>query len=67
MTKKELVNFLKQAQKMRIPLKTINRELIKAGWGRLDIDEAIKDIKTLKVPAMPLKTPAFTSKKKEGE
>lgn len=68
MAKKELVNFLKQAQKLKVSLEAIGRELIRSGYSISDVDEAIKIVKPLKAPKAPLRAPMFEKKgKKAGE
>ena len=62
---KELIDFLKQARKLKLNLESIGRELVKAGWSIEDVDEAMKAVKPLKVPMAPLKAPKAEEKKKE--
>jgi hypothetical protein len=54
MAKKELVDFLKQAQKLKLNLELMGRELVKTGWQIRDVDEAIEIVKPLKVPKAPM-------------
>lgn len=58
MVKKELVDFLKQAHKLKLSLEAIGHELIKAGYNISDVDDAIRAVKPSKAPSAPLKAPA---------
>ena len=58
MAKKELVDFLKQAQKLKVSAERIGRELIRAGYSIADVNDAIKNTKSFKAPKAPLKAPA---------
>lgn len=57
MVKKDLVDFLKLGQKLKLNLESIGRELVKAGWAIKDVDEAIETVKPIKAPKAP-KPPA---------
>ena len=67
MPKKELVDFLKQAQTLKLNLESIGRELVKSGWAIEDVDEALKFVKPLKAPIAPLKAPKPEAKPKPEE
>ena len=67
MPEKELIDFLKQARKLKLNLESVGRELVKAGWAIEDVDEAMKAVKPLKAPMAPLKAPKPEKKKEEQE
>lgn len=62
MAKKELVDFLIQAKKLKLDIEKIGRLLIDAGWSIEDVGEAIESTKPFKAPKAPLKAPKFSGK-----
>jgi len=61
MAKKELIDFLKLSQKLKLNLESIGRELVKAGWTIKDVDDAMRAVKPLRAPLAPLKAPKAPS------
>ena len=53
MSEKKLIDFLRQAQKLKLNLEAIGRELVKAGWVIKDVEDALESVKPFRAPKAP--------------